>query len=70
MSNPSPIRPPVPQYEILRLPNGKHSGACFDARRFVLEIQRDGIKYYFDLALFSQGIDKLDEVCYTQVHER
>ena len=43
--------PPRPQYIALRLPDGSHSGVCVDVQRLVLEVQRKGVKYYFDLAV-------------------
>lgn len=39
------------EYIDLRLPNGKHSGLRLDVARMVLELQREGIRYYFDLAM-------------------
>lgn len=67
---PEIVRPPIPRYEALRLPNGRHSGVCVDRARLILEVQRDGIKYYFDLALFTQVVDKTPEPCYDGGHER
>jgi len=55
---------PVARYEALRLPDGSHSGVCVDRSRYVIEIQRKGVKYYFDLAILPQGIVKQENVCY------
>jgi hypothetical protein len=55
---------PKPQYEILRLPDGRHSGARFDPVRGVLEIQYKGSKYLFDLAQIKEAIDEKKNVCY------
>jgi hypothetical protein len=51
MTENSPATLPQPQYKPLRLPDGTHSGVCYDPLRGVLEIQRKGTKYYFDLAV-------------------
>lgn len=45
---------PQSQYIDLHLPDGTHSGVRVDSRRGVLEIQRRGIKHYFDLAEVAQ----------------
>jgi len=66
MDNSQTLALPAPQYQILRLPNGKHSGVAVDLRRWVLEVQRDGIKYYFDLTqLSAKTIENTPEPCYT-----
>lgn len=46
-----PTEFPRSRYIDLRLPSGKHSGLRLDPVRMVLELQREGIKYYFDLAM-------------------
>ena len=56
---------PLPQYEALRLPDGTHSGVRVDRARLIIEVQRKGIKYYFDLALLKHATEKQAEVCYT-----
>lgn len=55
-----------PQYIDLRLPDGTHSGARFDAARGVLEIRRKGVTYYFDLTLMDSNevVDKSVSYCY------
>ena len=60
---------PIARYEALRLPDGSHSGCQFDRARFVLEIQRKGVKYYFDLAILPQGLVKQENVCYSDVQD-
>lgn len=54
----NPILPslPEPRYKPLRLPDGTHSGVCVDVSRLVLEIQRKGVKYYFDLAVMYNAM--------------
>lgn len=46
----------------LLLPDGKHSGVRIDARRLILEVQRRGTRYYFDL---TQIVDFAERLCYT-----
>lgn len=56
---------PRSQYTALRLPDGTHSGVCVDVSRLVLEIQRKGVRYYFDLAMMynaqheQHGVDNI-----------
>jgi len=49
-----PVYKPVAQYESIFLPDGTHSGVRFDRNRGILEIQKKGVKYFFDLALMQQ----------------
>lgn len=49
-----PVYKPVAQYEPIYLPDGTHSGVRFDRNRGILEIQKKGVKYFFDLALMQQ----------------
>ena len=54
----------VPQYVELRYPDGKLA-AKYDPIRGILELQRQGVKFYFDLALLSMpAIEMPKEVCY------
>lgn len=55
MTENRPATLPRPLYHDLRLPDGSHSGVRVDAQRLVLEIQRKGVKYYFDLAVMYNG---------------
>lgn len=45
---------PSSQYIDIRLPDGSHSGVRVDSRRGVLEIQRKGVRYYFDLVQVAE----------------
>lgn len=45
---------PTSNYETIYFPNGDHTGVRFDRKRWILEIQKRGIKYYFDLANLKQ----------------
>lgn len=54
------IPPPIARYEALRLPDGTHSGARIDRARFILEIQRKGVKYYFDLAIVAPIAEQIE----------
>lgn len=45
---------PSADYETIYFPNGDHTGVRFDRSRWILEIQKRGIKYYFDLANLKQ----------------
>lgn len=56
------LRRHQPQYEDLRLPDGKHSGVRVDVARGVLEVQRKGVRYYFDLTVLP--IAKPVQICY------
>lgn len=54
----------VPQYVDLRYPDGKLA-AKYDPARGILEVQRNGTKFYFDLTLCKiLTIEKAPEVCY------
>lgn len=54
------VLPPA-QYEPLEFPDKKLAGR-FDPVRGILEIQRAGIKYYFDLTQIKP-IDKRNNLC-------
>lgn len=41
---------PTPHYETIYLADGTHSGVRFDRFRGILEIQKKGVKHFFDLA--------------------
>lgn len=41
---------PIAHYEPIYLPDGTHSGVRFDRFRGILEIQKKGVKHFFDLA--------------------
>jgi hypothetical protein len=49
------VLPPA-HYADLRLPDGSHSGVRVDALRGVIEIQRRGTKYYFDLTQIQDNL--------------
>lgn len=54
----------APQYVDLRYPDGKLAGR-YDPARGILEIQRAGAKYYFDLTLCQiLPLENKQEVCY------
>lgn len=40
---------PEPHYEPIYFPDGTHSGVRFDRLRGILEIQKKGVKQWFDL---------------------
>lgn len=40
---------PIAQYEPIYLPDGTHSGVRYDRIRGILEIQKKGVKHFFDL---------------------
>ena len=73
MSNPTAHRlfnllPPA-AYQDIRLPDGTHSGVRIDCARGILEIQRRGVKHYYDLVLMQpveMTIDTDRELCYTR----
>lgn len=56
---------PTANYVALRLPDGRHSGVRWDAARGVLEVQKQGVRYYFDLALAVA-----EQTCYTNRQEK
>ena len=56
----------VPQYLELRFPDGKLAGR-YDPVRGILEIRRNGVNVYFDLAVLAMPIlpfDKPSDTCY------
>ena len=57
---------PLARYADLRLPDGTHSGARYDPTRGVLEIQKRGKRYYFDLTqiLVKCTVAGDNELCY------
>ena len=57
---------PLARYEDLRLPDGSHSGVRVDAVRGILEVQKRGIRYYFDLTqiIVKCPIAADKELCY------
>ena len=54
------------EYVDLRLPDGTHSGVRIDKQRCLLEVQKRGVKYLFDLTLL---IDFQEQLCYTDNQE-
>jgi len=52
---------PVPnaKYDPIYLPDGTHSGVRVDRERGIIEVQRKGIKYYFDLAVSFYAVHNL-----------
>jgi hypothetical protein len=56
------LRRHQPQYEDLRLPDGRHTGVRVDVARGILEVQRNRIRYYFDLTTLP--IAKPVQICY------
>lgn len=65
------ILPPA-QYEPLEFPD-KKLAARFDPIRGILEIQRAGIKYYFDLTQIrlsvKEAVDKSNNLCNNNRYE-
>lgn len=47
---PQPVALPAPAYIDLKLPDGRHSGIRLDLDRGILEVQKQGVRYVFDLA--------------------
>lgn len=54
---------PLPQYVDARYPDNKIAFR-YDPLRGIIEIQRNGIRYYFDLTILA--IENKSEMCYTE----
>ena len=59
---------PPAAYQDIRLPDGTHSGVRIDCARGILEIQRRGVRHYYDLVLMRpiEAIDTKEQSCYTR----
>lgn len=60
--------PPASRYQDLRLPDGTHTGVRVDVARWIIQVKRRGVLYYFDLAhLIAQDpIASGKPVCYDE----
>ena len=51
-------------YIDLRYPDGTHTGVRVDWKRGIIEVRKRGKDYYFDIAVLTERVEKIDEVCY------